>query len=127
MGLIIISLSACMSRHVIVAQRTVGGLDLSLNTQTPSGSFNFGYDRRSLSIIPRSKIKDANGKTDYEALSVLSCTKIRGGDGGSGGNAHAYFSENLATGNAAVNYSKAFAKNPGNSPFSCFANTGGEK
>ena len=123
-GLMLCSLSACMSRHVIIAQRTVVGVDLSLNTQTPSGSFNVGYDRRALSVVPRSEVKSDSGTTEYEALSTLSCTKIRAGDPDK---VHTTFSENIATGNAAIDYSKAFVLNPGDSPFSCFANEGGKK
>jgi hypothetical protein len=101
--------------HLMHYQRTVMGFDAAVATQEASGHIILGYDRRMVSVVPKTTL---SGKAQ-DAMSIISCTKAKSGF------TQVDFDERLATGEAAVNYAAGLKADPQSSSFSC-VNEGSE-
>ncbi len=100
----------CEARQLYVAHDTVIGINANVNQTRTSGRVIVGYDRYFITLVPRSADMPPpeNGQPpdedDREAMSVLSCSKMQ-----IEGVFLTEFTERLATGRAAHEFSKAIS------------------
>ena len=76
-GMLLLVLVGCANpSHLVFYQSTVLGVDVATNAQGGTVHATLGYDRQTTAFIPKTKIKDANGKEEIEAMSLISKTDI---------------------------------------------------
>jgi hypothetical protein len=99
---LMLGLSACEPTNLYVGSNTIVGLNGSMNTQQTAGHLILGYDRRFAAIVPKSvPTGEGDGK---EAMAVLSCSELK-----VEGIFLTGFTEYLATGQAALDFSRNVA------------------
>ncbi|MGB0713538.1 MAG: hypothetical protein ACPGUC_08270, partial [Gammaproteobacteria bacterium] len=96
-------LEGCSSSRVYYVHREVSGLDAAIQTSPASGRFTLGYDSSSFAYVPKGtsneeQPKEGGKKISDEAVSVVSCTRLREGDQTEGTAFDMQFSQTMATG-----------------------------
>lgn len=93
------AVTACDAGNLLIAHRSVIGIDAAVNSETTSGQLVIGYDRNFITSVPKSVPIDTS-ENEEEAMAVLSCSELE-----IEGIYLSKFTEYLATGKAARNYS----------------------
>lgn len=97
-----LALTACQPTNLYVGSNTIVGLNGSMNTEQTAGHLILGYDRKFAAIVPKSvPTGEGDGK---EAMAVLSCSELK-----VQGIFLTGFTEYLATGQAALDFSRNVA------------------
>lgn len=97
-----LALTACQPTNLYIGSNTIVGVNGSMNTEQTAGHLIVGYDRRFAAIVPKSvPTGEGEGK---EAMAVLSCSELK-----VQGIFLTGFTEYLATGQAALDFSRNVA------------------
>ncbi len=73
----LIFLAGCANpSHLVFYQSTVLGVDVATNAEGGTVHATLGYDRQTNAFIPKTKVKNAQGKEEIEAMSLISKTEI---------------------------------------------------
>jgi hypothetical protein len=98
-----VALTACQPTNLYLGSNTIVGVNGSMNTEQTAGHLIVGYDRRFAAIVPKSvPTGEGDGK---EAMAVLSCSELK-----VEGIFLTGFTEYLATGQAALDFSRKAAE-----------------
>lgn len=93
------TLAGCSASSLYVAHHTVVGVNGAMDSNQTSGHLLVGYDRHFAAVVPRGVPDDDQG--GKEAMSVLNCSRLE-----VDGIFLSRFTESLATGRAARNFSR---------------------
>lgn len=109
-------LSGCEPTNLYVAHHTVIGVNAAMNTERTSGRLVIGYDRKFVTVIPKSVPIDGVANKQRDAMAALSCSEVE-----VKGIFLSKFIEYLATGEAGKKFAERFGNTgDGAGIFECF-------